>query len=321
MKTLLTPFLALFCALPLAAQGSETDDFEGGDNDANWTFGVFVPDVIETTGGTPDSWLHNNQIDMFTVILRNDTTTGPWVGDYRATGVSRIHFDAQTLWADFGAGGRQMSILLRDTKGTLDVNDDDYAYSKGPLVPQIGAGWDHYNFEIPSQSTEAVPQGWVGGWVGDGNDFRPGIDWNDVITSVDVVEIWWMDPSLFAIFQFWDAGVDNLTIEWDQHAAVTLSPGTAGVPNTLSMENASAGGQVLFAASQTQGFTAFRCQQVATGFSLFGPRNLGTYTADGAGTASRSLTIPASMSGTTVFFQAMDMTDCRLTPLLTVNLL
>lgn len=290
-------------------------------NNANWTFGVFQADVIEPSGGVPDSWLHNSQVDSFTAILRNDTTTGPWVGDYRNTGVSRIHFDAQTVGSDFGAGGRQMSVLLRDTKGTTDVNDDDYAYSKGPLVPQNGAGWSHYNFEIPSQSTDATPQGWVGGWVGNGRDFRPGIDWNDVITSVDVVEIWWMDPSLFAIFQFWDVGADNLTIEWGSDAAVTLSPGTSGVTNTLSMVNASAGGQVLFAASQTEGFTPFRCQQVATGFSLFGPRNLGTYTADAAGTASRSLTIPGSMSGTTVHFQAMDMTDCRLTPLMSVTLL
>ncbi|MHC4822615.1 MAG: hypothetical protein ACYTEP_01190 [Planctomycetota bacterium] len=320
MKTLLTPACALLCALPLSAQGSEVDDFEGGLNNANWTFGVIPADVIEPTGGSPNGWLHNSQIDMFTAILQSDTTTGPWVGDYRATGVSRIHLDAQTLGAVFGAGGRQMSILLRDTKGTPDVNDDDYAYSKGPLVPQIGDGWSHYNFEIPSQSTDAVPQGWVGGWVGGGQSFRPGIDWNDVITSVDVVEIWWMDPSLFAIFQTWDVGVDNLTIEWGSDAEVTLSPGTAGVNNTLSMVNASAGGQVLFAASQTQGFTAFRCNQVLTGFSLLGPRNLGTFQADSLGTASRTLTIPSSMSGTTAFFQAIDMDDCRLAPLLSVTL-
>jgi len=321
MKTTYILLTAMALAAPLAAQGSLADDFENGLNNVNWTFGVVPPDVIETTGGVPGSWLHNSQVDMFTVILHNDVSTGPWAGDYRATGVSRIHLDAQTISAVFGAGGRNMSLLLRDTKGTASVNDDDYAYSVGSLVPQVGQGWGHYNFEVPSQSTAAVPPGWRGGWVGDGVNFRPGIDWNDVITSVDVVEIWWMDPSFFAIFQTWDVGVDNLTIEWAQDAVLSIVPGTAGVANTLTMVHASANSQVRFAGSLTQGFTPFTCRGFSTGLSLATPRDLGMVNADGRGGASQVVMIPPGFSGTTVYFQALDSSECRLTAPLAVTFL
>ncbi|MHC4837422.1 MAG: hypothetical protein ACYTF3_04460 [Planctomycetota bacterium] len=313
MKNILLLALPFLLAAPLAAQGSEADDFEGGDNDAQWTFGVFPADTIETTGGISGNWLRNNQIDMFTVILRTETTTGPWVGDMRATGVSRIHFDAQTLGATFGAGGRQMSVLLRDTKGTSIPDDDDYAYSIGPLVPQVGAGWSHYNFEIPSQSTDAVPAGWKGGWAGDLENFRPGVDWNDVITSIDVVEIWWMDPALFAIFQQWDAGVDNLTIEWNQDAVLSVVPGTAGTTNTVTMSNAVPGGTVRFAGSLTAGTTPFGCNGFSTALAMSAPRELGAVVADGRGNASIPLSVPSSFAGTTVYLQALDLAECRLT--------
>lgn len=128
----------------------------------------------------------------------------PFVGDYRAAGVTHITLDARTDFAAFGAGGRQMSVLLRNTNGT--PNDDDYAYYAGPLVPQVGEGWKHFDFEIPSQSTDAVPAGWSGGWVGDGENFRPGVDWNDVIQNVDRVEIWWLHAAFIAIFHEWRVG-------------------------------------------------------------------------------------------------------------------
>ena len=136
-----------------------------------------------------------------------------------------LAFDARTDDTDFGNGtGFSMSIVLRDTKGTPEVNDDDYAYFVGPNVPLVGAGWNNYDFTIPSADTTAVPTGWKGGWVGDAENFRPGIDWNDVIQSVDRVEIWWIDPAFFAIFQGWDVGLDSIAF----HAA-----GSAVVRNGL----------------------------------------------------------------------------------------
>jgi hypothetical protein len=106
-----------------------------------------------------------------------------------------------------------MSILLRDTKGTpTNPDDDDYAYYVGPNVPLFADGWMHFDFAIPSDSTDAVPEGWRGGWSGDPENFRPGVDWNDVITNVDSVEFWWINPSFFAIIAQWEVGVDNISI-------------------------------------------------------------------------------------------------------------
>lgn len=136
--------------------------------------------------------------------------------------------------ADFGAGGRNFSLLLRDTKGTAsNPDDDDYAYYVGPLVPQVGQGWVSYDFPVPSQSTESVPAGWTGGWAGDAEHFRPGVDWNDVITHADSVEFWWLNPAFFAIFQQWDVGVDNVR--------VTSSP----VPEPGTLAAMSAAGALL----------------------------------------------------------------------------
>lgn len=309
----------MLLALPLAAQGADTDEFENGTNNAGWNFGVTNPDVIETIGGMPGGWLHNDQIDMFTVILKTNTTAGPWVGDMRAQGVSRIHFDAQTINAQTAAG-RQMSVLLRDTKGTATPTDDDYAYSVGPLIPQIGQGWKHFNFEIPSQSTQAVPPGWSGGWAGDLENFRPGVDWNDVITNVDVVEIWWMDPSFSAIFQQWNVGVDNMAIEWNSDSLLTITPGIAGVPNTLTMSNASVSSTVRFVGSVSPGSWAFTCNGFSTALSMANPILLGSSFTGSRGNAELIIPVSSTLSGRTVYLQAVDVQECRLSSLVTITL-
>ncbi|MEZ5973544.1 MAG: hypothetical protein R3E96_01505 [Planctomycetota bacterium] len=216
---------------------AHTDDFEGGVNGAGWRF-IAPADVIETAGGNPGAWLHNASIDSFAAILRSDPAqVSPFHGDYRAAGVTSIAIDARTDATDFGAAGFEFSIVLRDTKGTSSVNDDDYAYFVGAQVPQPGQGWVHYDFAIPSADTSAVPSGWSGGWVGDGAAFRPGVDWNDVIQSVDQVEFWWINPSYFAILQNWTVGVDNVEIQMSGGPVSTFcdpaQPNSTGLPTRL----------------------------------------------------------------------------------------
>lgn len=209
MKTLPHHLLALAVLAGLAAAN---DDFENGVNAAGWTFGP--PPVLEPTGGNPGAWLSVAGIDTFAPILRNDPAIdSPFNGDYRAMNVTRITIDARTDFASSTAEGREFSLLLRDTKGTDALDDDDFAYYVGPLVPQPGQGWVSFAFDVPSASTDAVPPGWKGGWVGDPENFRPGVEWSDVIQSVDQVEFWWLNPAFFAILQQWDVGVDNVFIE------------------------------------------------------------------------------------------------------------
>ncbi|MCA9755774.1 MAG: hypothetical protein KDA27_08235 [Candidatus Eisenbacteria bacterium] len=192
-----------------------SDTFEGGSNQAFWAF-IRGGDVLETDGGNPGGWLHQPTYDTFAPTLESLPGTGtPFEGDYAATGVTRIGFDAITEHVDFGDGsGFNMTLLLRDTKGTPEVDDDDYVYYVGDNVPLVGQGWVHYDYAIPSSETD-LPAGWKGGWVGDCENLRPGVTWADVISNVTRVEAWWIDPCFFAIFQQWNVGVDNIEIEYD----------------------------------------------------------------------------------------------------------
>jgi len=193
--------------------------------------------VVQATGGNPGQWLNNPSLDTFAPILTTDEGVADFTGDYRAMGVTSITFDARTDYIDFPPVPINMSVLLRDTKGTASVDDDDYAYFPGEIIPQPGEGWLHYDFTIPSASLDDVPNGWFGGWVGDGENFRPGVTWGDVITSVDVLEIWWFHPAYFGIFQNWNVGIDNLTICYGgpQFAtALDVTPDTGTLPFTAT---------------------------------------------------------------------------------------
>jgi hypothetical protein len=207
--------LGLALALPgIAGADTFVDDFEGGTNEAGWAF-IRGFDVIESSGGNPGSYLHQPTYDTFAPILESLPGSGtPFEGDYVANGVSRISWDAITQDMNFPDGeGFSITLLLRDRKGTADVEDDDYVYFVGPNVPRVGQGWVHYDVAIPSEETD-LPAGWKGGWVGDCENLRPGVTWQDVISNVEQVEIWWIDPCFFAIFQQWNVGVDNLEIEF-----------------------------------------------------------------------------------------------------------
>jgi hypothetical protein len=222
-------------AIAPARAATFVDTFTGGANSAGWNFGSFNADVIESSGGNPGAWLHNNLLDTFAPILSNDPTINSnFNGNLRAKGVSSIGVDARTDHADFGAGGRNFSLLLRDTKGTPnDADDDDYAYFVGPEVPQVGQGWVSYDFPVPSQSTAALPPGWTGGYSGDPEHFRPGVDWNNVITHADSIEFWWLNPAFFAIFQQWDVGVDNVRVTSIPEPASLMSLSAIGAGAVL----------------------------------------------------------------------------------------
>jgi len=221
--------LALVSAPSLAFADGSTggpnalhDDFEGGVNEGGWTYNP--GDVIEAAGGNPGGWWHQPVADTFGPIIVSQAKS--LAGDWRAANASEVSFDAILNDIDFGTGaGFQMTLLLRDTHGTASIADDDFAYFVGANIPLKGAGWSSFSFPVPSQDTSALPAGWTGGHTGDSTSFAPGVDWNDVITSVDRVEIWWIDPSFFAIFQQWNIGLDNVVVHMDGRADVRVGSG------------------------------------------------------------------------------------------------
>ncbi len=238
MRYVQNALVTCVAGLPLvAAADTTTDTFERDHNIGGWT--INGNPNIDATGGNPGSWLHNPLADTFYPIVRTNGVS-PFVGDFRAMGVTTIAFDAVLIDRDFGnPTGFPMSLLLRDTKNTPgDPSDDDYAYFVGPQVPLIGQGWVHYEFAVPSADRTPVPAGWSGGWAGDLENFRPGVDWNDVITNVDRVEIWWNHPAYFAAFAQWNVGMDNISIITEPvNACVadTDGDGTVGITDFLDL--------------------------------------------------------------------------------------
>jgi len=190
-----------------------TENFVNGNNTGGWTFGNTAFETIETQGGNPDAFYHNFFLDTF--APQPATTRGvdsPFVGDYRARGVSSVAIDLALFHVDFTSQGRPLSVLLDDDGGTPDDPLDDCAvYFVGHKpAPRPNGNWVSYQFRIPSSST-TLPSRWAvqgcGGLTGDQA-------WNRVIAGVDRLRFFVGDPELFFIFQVWDIGLDNPTITW-----------------------------------------------------------------------------------------------------------
>ncbi len=212
--TKLTAVFILLCAATLAVADTYVENFEGGTNTAGWTFGNSY-DTIESSGGNPGYWFHNDYLITFGPILRCEFYADHFTGNYRSMNVTSISIDGRSDFIEWGST-INMSILLRCTNGTPgNYEDDDFAYFTGPMIPQPGEGWKHYRFLIPSQSTDSIPEGWYGGCGIDPENFRPGIDWNDIVVNVDRLEIWWWHPAMIGIIQLWDVGADNITITYE----------------------------------------------------------------------------------------------------------
>ena len=111
--------LALLAAAPTTALAQTSaalfDGFNTPVNKGGWSYNP--GDTWEVAGGNPGGWWHQPVADTFAPIIV--ATNAALTGDFRAKGVTQLSFDAQLLGVDFGTGnGMNMSVLLRDTKGT-----------------------------------------------------------------------------------------------------------------------------------------------------------------------------------------------------------
>ena len=206
MRTLIILAGLMLVAVPVLAD-TFTEGFEGGSNVGDWTFGNDA-DAIETEGGNPDAWFHNDYLNTFAPIFRCAYYGDMFTGNYVANGVTQISGDFQTLAADNGTAYYPFALLLRNTYGTPnDVEDDVYVYwvdENDVWCPQLGEGWTHYDFPIPSDFEGApgeLPEEWMGGSYFSGPDIFPeDKTWQEVISSVDRVEFWWFHPAWVGIF-------------------------------------------------------------------------------------------------------------------------
>lgn len=177
-------------------------------NTTGWSYGP--PGTIEPEGGNPGPYLHVPVVDTFAPQLRGPfNTTSPWCGDFRAMRIASVGTDLILFDVDFSAGGRPLSVILRNDNDTPGDQSDDWAvYSIGPEnIPLVGEGWKSYDFDIPYEAT-SMPSAWR--YIQFGPGSPPAVDWTEAITDVSQVVFFYGDPELFFIFQQWDVGADNI---------------------------------------------------------------------------------------------------------------
>ena len=220
---ILTLLAALLVLAPAALADTINADFEGGANLGNWTFGHYS-EGINATGGNPGGWYYVNQdYWTFAPIFKCGDNDPVFAGDYAARGVTGISGDFRTDYCenDPWANTFAFAAVFRNNMGTPnDPYDDVYVYQDpgSTVIPQIGAGWTHYEWTIPSDFVGGpgeLPAGWMGGSADTGGDIFPADrTFQDVMANVTNVEFWWLHPAFFAIVVPWEVGADNITIEF-----------------------------------------------------------------------------------------------------------
>jgi len=218
MRTLLILTLVLTVAVAVQAQ-TTIADFEGGVNNGGWGFGY--NDTVVPTGGNPDGYLNSDGLMTPFPIFKCEREAEGFTGNYVAEGVTSISADFICHSSTNQYIGEYMfCVLLRNDMGTPgDIEDDVFVYPNPEnwTCPDIGEGWVHYDFDIPSDFVGApgeTPEGWLGGsyWTG-GAVFPEDALFHEVISGVTQLEFWWNHPDWAAIFSTFNIGADNVVVE------------------------------------------------------------------------------------------------------------
>jgi hypothetical protein len=228
-------------AASVAAADTLVVTFDGV-NVGGWTFGT--PGSIPGAGGNPGAYLASGLLDTFAPQPRTTLSGSPFTGDYRAAGVSGLGLDLITFAAQTTAG-RPLSLMLIHDNGTpANFSDDTAAYTMGPNIPAVGAGWVAYDFSVPSSETE-LPGGWLLLNLGD-SGAPANHTWDQVIQSVSQVRYFYGDPTLIFIFQQWMLGLDNARIVFCSDPASGAVPDGLDVPGAvLTVRKTPAGSVIL----------------------------------------------------------------------------
>ncbi len=188
------------------------DTFAGGANPSGWEYGA-ADNVVETTGGNPDGFLHGTGWGFNYPELRTGFGAAtPFHGDYRAAGVDGMSMDLTTFyapsWAMDGAPG---------FTGTLVLFGPGMAAAT-PLNASMfdsHAGWHNISVAIPSADT-STPAGWY-------DYFGGGLDWNTLMTGVEQVQVNYFDG--FGAGMNFEVGVDNLALTPEPTSLALLALG------------------------------------------------------------------------------------------------
>ncbi len=192
------------------------ETFDAGGNEGGWTFGNSYESITQE-GTRQGFFLRNVYLDTFAPSPSTSVGVSAFTGDYRDRGVTLVGVDFRIFRVDITSRGRQMSLILMNDSGTPgDTSDDCGMYTIGPkMLPHPGKLWKSFDFVVPSPLA-GMPQQWSP--FGNCGVSTEDEVWNRVITDVDRVSFFGGDPSLFYIFQVWDAAIDNPRITSEKPA-------------------------------------------------------------------------------------------------------
>jgi hypothetical protein len=226
MRMLLTIIMIVAFAGTALAQVPVIADFEAGINNGGWNASGFGS--VESLGGNPDGWLNSGLFWAPYPVLTSEYDAPGWSGDM--TNATNISADLQTVSSDNQyLGEYYFVVLFRNGMGTPnDQYDDVYvytdAYVDGRTAPDPGAGWEHYDIELPFDFTGApqeVPAGWTGGSPYNITQLPADVTFQDVVQNVTQIEFWWNHPDWAAIFGGHTIGADNIVLEFGDGPVAT----------------------------------------------------------------------------------------------------
>jgi hypothetical protein len=187
------------------------ENFDGGTNAAQWTFGV-PTQTAPTTGGYPccnhlRSGLIEGAVPMVGTTLG---TTTPFTGDYRAAGITSAAAYMKVNSTNQVPSTVRPAVLLYSANGTpSDLSDDWGAFRTAVLpLPPLGQ-WQMCAFGVPSQQA-TLPTGWTIVRLGPAAPVSP--DWNVLIQNVDRLMFSYGNPSQSGKGQSWDVSADYIFI-------------------------------------------------------------------------------------------------------------
>lgn len=185
------------------------ENFDGGTNAAQWTFGV-PTQTAPTTGGYPccdhlRSGLIEGAVPMVGTTLGTAT---PFTGNYRAAGITSAAAYLRANSSNQVLSNVRPMVLLYSANGTPADPTDDWGAFRTAILPLAALGqWRMFTFGIPNQQT-TLPAGWTIVRLGPAAPANP--DWNVLIQNVDRLIFAYGDPSQSGKGQSWDVSADYI---------------------------------------------------------------------------------------------------------------
>jgi hypothetical protein len=198
------------------------DNFESGTNPNQWGWtniggGAYI---IEMTGGNPGAWLdsgtpYRTDHPNLTSIPDEGTELRAALasGTLHSAAFSFRQYtsDCFPIFTSRSTFSLEFIDLHSDPGGAvIEAHTMDGPTSIG--VPHV-ALWTHASFEIPSDSTDPVPDGWE-------LNAPPELNytWQDMMQNIDGIRFFAINPDDITFSACWRLGADNVTVTYGDAA-------------------------------------------------------------------------------------------------------